>query len=203
MSTLPQTRQRGCLTTLLGLAVLCIAVVYGVAIVTSPWAFHIGGRATPFLYWSGSGTLHAAGGTYPLYVLFFPSSHSSRLRLDGISPSGGLQGSGYLCTSRGTLERLDLSGTIYGGWRTTENSLMEFRLLQRRRAIDTGGPRRGYFDLYGRWRGPELVMDDRGRIGGTFQNGARMDHASVTFDWGSYSDFKKACADMADPATHK
>lgn len=173
-----------------------IAVVYAVAAITSPWAFHIGGRWTPFLYWSGSGELHTKGGTYPLYVSLWPGRHGSRLHLDGLRPTGGLTGSGYLCTSPGNIEQLNLSGTIYGGWRTTEGSLMEFRLLERPKTFDTG-VRRGYFDLYGRWHGPELVMDDRGRVGGTFRNGTRMDKASVLLDSASYSDFKKTCANMA------
>jgi hypothetical protein len=37
-------------------------------------------------------------------------------------------------------------------------------------------------------------MDDRGEFAGIFRSGLRMDHASVTFDWSSYSDFKSVCA---------
>jgi hypothetical protein len=87
---------------------------------------------------------------------------------------------------------MKLSGTIYGGWRSTEGSLMQFRLLDSK--IFDVGQRQGFFDLYGYWHGPKLVMDDRGRVGGTFRSGLRMDHASVTFDWSGYSDFRKACA---------
>ena len=67
-------------------------------------------------------------GTYPLYVSFYPSSRFSRLHLDGLRPTGGLQGNGWLCTAPGTIERLWLSGTIYNGWSTTEGSLMGLRL---------------------------------------------------------------------------
>ena len=185
-------RRRGCLANLLALLVICLAVVYGVAAITSPWAFHIGGRSTPLLYWSGRGKLVTRNGVYPLYVYFFPDSHFSRLRLDGLRPTGGLQGAGWLCTSPGTVQYLKLSGTIYGGWRSTEGSLMEFRLLERK-TFDVG-QRQGYFDLFGYWHGKELVMDDRGEFAGTFRSGLKMDHASVTFDWSSYSDFKNACA---------
>lgn len=185
-------RRHGCFTTLLGSLILGVAVVYGVAAVTSPWSFHIGGRWTPLLYWSGSGKLLTKNGTYPLYVSFFPSSHFSRLRLDGLRPTGGVQGSGWLCTSPGVLQQLKLSGTIYDGWRSTEGSLMEFRLLEPK--IFDVGQRQGYFDLYGRWQGPELVMADRGRWGAPFRSGFKIEHASVTMDWGRYSDFKAACA---------
>lgn len=182
----------GCLRSILGLIVLCVAIVYGVAALTSPWSFHIGGRWTPLLYWSGSGKLVTPKGTYPLYVSFFPGSHFSRLHLDGLRPTGGLQGSGWICTAPGTTERLNLGGTIYGNWTTTDGSLMTFRLLERR--VFDLGQRQGYFDLYGRWRGQQLVMDSRDRVGGVFQSGMKIDHASVTFDWGSYSNFKSMCA---------
>ena len=55
-------RPRGCLTNLLGLLIICGAVVYAVVAITSPWAFHIGGRWTPLLYWSGRGKLVTKNG---------------------------------------------------------------------------------------------------------------------------------------------
>lgn len=185
-------RRHGCLASLFGLILLGAAIAYGVAAITSPWAFHIGGRWTPFLTWTGTGQLVTASGTYPLYVSLYPASHFSRLRLDGLRPMGGLQGSGWLCVSRGVTQRLRLGGTIYGGWRSTENSLIGFRLNEPK-YFDMG-QRQGYFDLYGRWRGPDLVMDERDAYGGLFRSGLRIEHASVTLNWGSYSDFKAACA---------
>ncbi|HEV2116529.1 MAG TPA: hypothetical protein VGR48_10915 [Terriglobales bacterium] len=189
---MPARQGRGCFATLFVTLVLGVAVLYGVIAVTNPWAFHIGGRWTPLLYWSGSGKLLTKSGTYPLYVSFFPASHFSRLHLDGQRPTGGLQGSGWLCTSRGAMQSLELSGTIYGGWRSTEGSLMNFRLLERR--IFNSGQRRGFFNLYGRWQGPQLVMQDRGELGSTFRSGLKIERASVTLDWGRYSDFKAMCA---------
>ena len=193
---MPVRQRHGCLTSLLGLVVVGVLAVYVVAAVTSPWAFHIGGRWTPLLYWSGSGNLQTKSGAYPLYISFFPSSHSSRLRLDGLRPTGGLQGSGWLCTAPGVIQRLKLSGTIYGGWSSTEGSLMTFRLLDP--LYFNMGQRQGYFDLYGRWQGPKLVMDDRGRWSATFRSGVRIERASVSFDWGSYGEFKTACARAAN-----
>lgn len=175
---------------------LGVGVVYGLAAVTNPWAFHIGGRWTPLLYWSGSGQLLTKGGTYPLYVSFFPASHFSRLQLDGLRPTGGLQGSGSLCTAPGVMQSLKISGTIFGGWRSTEGSLMTFRVLEPK--VFDVGQRQGYFDLYGRWQGQQLVMSDRGRYAGTFRSGLKIERASVTLDWGGYADFKAACADAAN-----
>jgi hypothetical protein len=195
-------QRRGSLAKNLGLLVLCGSVFYGVVVALDPWALHIGGRWTPFLTWQGSGKLLTKDGReYPLYLYFFPSSHFSRLHMDGLRPTGGLQGSGWLCTSRGVSQRLNLSGTIYGGWRSTEGSLMAFRLLEPK-VIDVG-QRQGYFDLAGKWHGPQLVMDDRGNWGGTFRSGLKIEHASVTLDWGSYSDFKAVCAGKADYPDHR
>ena len=185
-------RRRGFLRSLFWLIVLGVAVVYAVAAITAPWSFHIGGRSTPFLFWSGAGTLTTQSGTYPIYVSFHPASHFSRLRLDGLRPTGGVGGTAALCTSRGVTQYLKLTGTIYNGWSSTDDSLLAFRLLEPR--IVNVGQRQGYFNLYGRWQGPELVMDDRGEPGNTFRSGLKIEQASVKLDWTGYWTFKQVCA---------
>ena len=187
-------RRHGCIASILGLLVFGVAIVYAVAAITAPWAFHIAGAPTPLLYWSATGMLHTNGGTYPLYVMFYPYSTYSRLHLDGLRPTGGVHGTADLCTSRGVFHYLKLSGTIYNGWSTTEGSVISFRLNEPL-YLDVG-QRRGYFDLYGHWNGQQLVMDDRGRYAGAFSFLGRIEHASVTFDRSSYSDFKAACGDF-------
>jgi hypothetical protein len=195
-------QRRGALAMSFWILVLGGALFYGVVVLLNPWSVHIGGRWTPLLIWQGSGKLLSKGGIeYPLWVSFYPSSHFSRLRMDGQRPTGGLQGSAWLCTSRGVTQQLKLSGTIYGGWRSTEGSLMAFRLLEPK-IIDVG-QRQGFFDLVGRWHGPELVMDDRGSVGSTFRSGLRIEHASVTLNWGSYSDFKAVCASATNYPVHR
>jgi hypothetical protein len=195
----------GCLGGLFKLLLVGIfgcAVFYGVIAVTDPWAFHIGGRSTPFLTWKGLGKLQTKGGTqYPLYVYFFPSTHSSRLRREGLRPTGGLQGQGWLCTSRGVTQYLNLSGTIYGGWRSTEGSLVAFRLLEPK-IIDVGQGQ-GFFDLSGRWQGQKLAMDYHGSVPEKFRSGLLIEQPSVTFDWGTYSDFKAACASATNLPPHR
>lgn len=188
--------QRGSFAKSFFMLVLIGALVYGAVLALDPWAFHIGGRWTPLLMWQGSGQLHTKGGEYPLYVSFYPSAHFSRLHLEGLRPAGGLQGSAWLCTSRGVTQRMTLSGTIYGGWSSTEGSLMAFRLLEPK-VIDVG-QRQGYFDLAGRWRGRQLVMDDRGSWSSAFRSGLRIEQASVTLDWESFSAFEAACANRSD-----
>jgi hypothetical protein len=182
----------GCLVRISGALVFGVAAIYAVALITSPWSFHIGGRWTPLLIWSGYGNLVTKNGTYPLYISLYPAWNFSRLHLDGLRPTGGVQGNGWLCAAPGAIERLRLSGTIYNGWSSTEGSLIEFRLNERK-IIDLG-ERRGFFDLYGRWQDLQLVMDDRGRYSATLRSGLRLENASVKFDWSSYSDFESACA---------
>lgn len=183
--------------------IACLFLLYGVAVMLAPWAFHIGERWTPLLYWTGTGKLVTKSGTYPLMVTLSPASHFSRLRLDRLRPTGGIRGNALLCTSRGVTQSLDLSGTIYGGWRSTDGALMDFRLLERRTARDAlvGSNNRGYFDLFGYWHGPQLRMDDRGEWSERFRSGLRVEHASVTLEWGRKADFNAACARMTSLAT--
>jgi hypothetical protein len=69
--------------------------------------------------------------------------------------------------------------------------LITFRLLKPK-PIDVGQGQ-GYFDLYGRFHGPQLVMDARAGYASKFRSGLKLDHASVSLAWSGYSDFKGAC----------
>ena len=174
-----------------------LILIYAVFALLDPWALHIGGSWTPLLYWTGTGRLVTSSGSYPLIVTLFPSSHGSTLRLDGLRPISGLQGQGWLCTPQGAT-RLTLSGTIYGGWRSTDHALMEFRLVESNSARDQligTNAHRGYADLFGYWHGPELVMNDRGEWSSPFRSGLKVKNASVTLQPGSKSEFNATCAD--------
>jgi len=175
----------------------CGLLVYGAIVLTGPWAIHIGGRPTPLLYWTGNGDLSTNSGMYPLYITIWPSSHFSTLRLHGVRPTGGVQGSASLCTSPATVVRMELTGTIYGGWRDTDGSYMDLRLLETR-TIDLG-QHRGYFNLYGQWHGPDLVMNDGNEPGTPLNSGLIIQRAYVRFKWGTKSDFKAACATLKGP----
>jgi hypothetical protein len=188
-------RRRSLLARLTTLGLFAVALVYGVAAITAPWAFHIGGRPTPLLYWSGAGQLVTSNGTYPFFAYFFPSGAYSRLRLDGLRPTGGVRGGGLLCTAPGVLERLDLSGTIYNGWRTTDGSLFGFRFHEAN--IFHVSTVHGFFDLYGRFQDSELVMNSRGEYAAPFRSGLKLEHAAVNLKWTSDLDFRRACASGA------
>ena len=190
----------------LGALVFGCAVVLLVTAVLAPWAFHIGGRWTPG-FWQGVGTLRTdSGDAYPLYIYFYPNFRSmSRLRLNGQRPTSGLRGTGWLCSAQGEKQLLDLSGDIYGTYLNTDGNQTGFRLLDFRRPFRINPQVRRYFDLYGRWHGAELVMEDTGGWERNFhpdlQNPkeASKERAKVTFTWGSYWDFKKLCDATAIP----
>lgn len=185
-------RPRRRLRTIPGL-VLVITLVYGAMVLLNPWSIHIGDGWTPLLTWTGTGKLVTPSGTYPLLVWFSPSAHGSRLRLDGLRPTSGVSGWGWLCTPQGTTIPLRVYGTLYGGWQSTDGALMQLRLHERVQnfpSIQDGG----YFDLYGHWHGPQLVMDDRNAWSTSFRSGFKIRHASITLTPGSKSEFHAACA---------
>lgn len=187
----------------LGGLVVGTVVVFLVIALLAPWAFRIGGRWTPAV-WQGIGTLRTeSGDAYPLYVYFFPRFRGmTRLRLNGQRPTNSLGGSGWLCSAQGVTQRMNLSGDIYGTYLNTDGNQTAFRLLDARRAFQINPQHRRYFDLYGRWHGPELVMQDDGGWERGFHPDPHdpKERASVTFRWGSYSEFKKLCNAAAIPA---
>jgi len=185
-----------------GALVLAFFVMFLVTALLAPWAFHIGGRWTPAM-WQGVGMLRTeSGDAYPLYVYFFPRFRGmSHLRLNGQRPTNALGGAGWLCSAQGVTQRMDLSGDIYGTYLNTDGNQMGFRLLDARRAFRINPQKRRYFDLYGRWHGTELVMQDDGGWERGFHPAPHnpKERASVTFTWAGYSDFKKLCAATAIP----
>jgi hypothetical protein len=82
---------------------------------------------------------------------------------------------------------------MYGGYTSSEGSLFDFRLLEWRKAFTINPQHRGFFDLAGQWRGPELVMNRPGEQGIRFQSGMFIDNATVTLHWGSYEEFDAVC----------
>jgi len=90
------------------------------------------------------------------------------------------------------VQRLRIGGTIYDGWRSTDGSLMAFRLLEPT-YVDLGQKRAGFFDLTGRWNGPELSMRDRASYAHVFRSGLRIEQASVTLRRHLFWSCESAC----------
>ena len=114
-------------------------------------------------------------------------------RRDGKIVAARLQGSAWLCLAPGTVELLELSGTMYGGYLSDSDSLLDFRLLERRKPFAINPQRRGFFDVAGTWRGPELVMNRPNEQGIPFKSGLLIDSAVVTLRWAGYEEFESLC----------
>ncbi len=186
----------GCLTKLVMMAAAALVFVWAVTVALNPWALHIGGRPTPLLYWHGSGTVVSKDGkTYPLYVTFWPGKPQRSMigRREGKRKNADLSGTGWLCVAPGAVERMSLSGTMYGGYSNSDGALIDFRLLEWRKAFSINPQHRGFFDMAGQFQGPELVMDRPNEQGIPFKSGMFIDHATVTLRWGSYEEFEGAC----------
>jgi hypothetical protein len=186
----------GCLTKLVLIAAGALAFVWVVTVALNPWALHIGGRSTPLLYWHGAGTVVSKDGkSYPLYLTFVPgkSRRTVGSRREGKRKNANLDGRGWLCVAPGTVERMNVSGTMYGGYTSTDGALIEFRLLEWRKPFSLSPPGRGFFDVAGAFRGPDLVMDSPNEQGIPFKSGLFIDHATVTLRWAEYREFEAAC----------
>jgi hypothetical protein len=190
----------GCLTKLILWSLVAVAFAWAFLVLLNPWALHIGGRSTPLLYWHGSGTVVSKDGkTYPLYVSFWPGRpqgfHGGGRR-GGKLVSAHLGGTGWLCIAPGTIQRLELSGTMYGGYTSDADSLLDFRLLEWRKPFAINYQHRGFFDVAGTWHGPELVMDRPGEQGIKLNTGPFIDNATVTLRWSTYDEFETTCRSM-------
>ena len=193
----------GCLTKLVLILLGAALFVWALMAAMNPWALHIGGRSTPLLYWHGAGTVVSKDGrSYPLYVTFWPGRpqgfHGGGRR-EGKSVSAHLGGSGWLCVGPGNLQRMDVSGTMYGGYASAEDSLFDFRLLERRKAFSINPQHRGFFDLAGTWHGPDLVLDRAGEQGIRLQSGPFIDNATATLRWATYEEFEAQCGSGPQP----
>ena len=187
----------GCLTKLILWALVACACAWALLVLLNPWALHIGGRSTPLLYWQGMGTVVSKDGkTYPLYVSFFPGRpqgfHGGGRR-EGKIVSAHLTGTGGLCIASGNIERMQVNGTMYGGYTSDRDSLLDFRLLEWRKPFSINPQHRGFFDVAGAWHGPDLVLDRPNEQGIRLNSGPFIDSATVTLRWASYEDFEAAC----------
>jgi hypothetical protein len=117
--------------------------------------------------------------------------------LGGVRPTGGVQGTACLCTSSDRGEILKLAGTIYGGWWSTENSLIGIRFHEFR-VLNSGVPNLGYFDLSGRWQGQELVLQNHDSWSHRFRSGLQIDPVAVTFRWVSNWNCTSDCAKVGN-----
>jgi len=179
------------------------AAVYLFTIALNPWSLHIGGRSTPLLNWHGAGTVTGKNGkSYQLYISFWPGrpqGFHGGSRRNGKTASAQLDGNGWICTDPGQIRRLDLSGTLYGGYINSDNSIFEFRLIDYTQPFHMRRSNRGFFDLAGGFRGGELILDRPYEQGVPFDNLLFLDNATGTFHWSGFEEFEVSCSSTVDP----
>lgn len=189
----------GCLVKLVLFGIGACAFVWVLTVALNPWALHIGGRSTPLLYWHGTGTVVSKDGkTYPMFVSFWPGKpgrHGGGRR-EGKIWSADLKGTGWLCIAPGSVERMEMSGTMYGGYTSSDSSLFAFRFLEWQKPFAINYQNRGFFDVAGTWHGPLLILDRPDEQGIKLNTGPFIDHATVTLRWSTYPEFESACRNM-------
>jgi hypothetical protein len=196
-------QKRGCMGILSGFLMKLLlwgaaaaAFAWLLIVALNPWALHIGGRSTPLLYWHGTGTLLAKDGrTYPLYVSFWPGRPHRRFgaRREGKGWNADLDGTAWLCLMPGHPQRMEMSGTMYGGYTDTARALIDFRIAEWRKSFAINYQNRGFFDLAGVFEGPDLVMNRPREQGIKLNSGPFIDHATGRFHWASYGEFQAEC----------
>ncbi len=170
--------------------------------VFAPWAFFLGGRFHPLAYWHGWGRLQAsAAGEYVVFVQMWPTP-------GGRTGRPSVTGSAELCTPRGEHFSLRLGGGMMNKHVGLDSDGQPMHLYMYRRSWLSGSfntERRPRLELQGRWRNPDLVMDDRGSLSRAFLPDGRLylgppsrqpaarETLPVTLRSGSRSDFELAC----------
>jgi hypothetical protein len=188
----------GCFTKLILWSAIAVAAVYAFTILLNPWSLHIGHRSTPLLWWHGSGTVVSKDGkTYPLYISFLPArpqGFSGGGRRQGKIISAHLQGNAWICIAPGQVSRLTVSGAMYGGYTSSDNSIFDFRLINYQKPFRMTRYNRGFFDLAGTFHGQQLVLDRPNEQGIPFDDKPLfIDRATATLHWSSYGDFETEC----------
>ena len=194
----------GCLGCLVQCAlILALGGVLLVAIIAvfAPWGFYLGGKFHWLPQWQGVGTMHAKSGKYVVYVYFYPTPSGQR-----IVPESAVKGQGYLCSPRHEIFRMTLGGSMRRGLNlNTDGEKIGFYMHYRPIWNSTSAEHRPRLELRGHWQNPNLVMDDDSSIqrafapDGTVYRGTGQSRPykgeiiPVTFQPGSYSDFKAAC----------
>src|SRR5262249_5299708 len=176
--------------------------------VFEPWAFHLGGEFHALGYWQGWGTIHAPEGDYVVFMRLGPwmRGRSSFPSLSGPA----VRGSGAVCSPRGEKYAvLRLSGGFMNRkiGTDTNGESMNLNLAERLNFLGTNSETRLNLGFRGRWRNPDLVLDDHGSLRRMFNtDGSRWSGdphkrpepgppLELVLHPGSMSDFDQACAE--------
>jgi hypothetical protein len=201
--------RRGCLgclwqtlwqcTLILGLGAILLIAMTGLFY---PWAFYLGGRFHILPYWQGWGKLHAKSGDYLLFVSFEPTPRGSKMYLET-----NLTGTAYVCTPRGERIRLRMGGGMRKHLKlSTDGEAIHLYMNYWPWNANFISDHNPSLEFRGHWQNPNLMMDDHSSIARAFQPDGSVYHGQgenrpymteivpITLTWGSYSQFKQACA---------
>jgi hypothetical protein len=169
--------------------------------VFAPWGFYLGGNFHIVPEWQGLGTLHAKSGNYVVYVRFQPRPSGSK-----VYPGPSVGGIGYLCSPRGEKFRMKLGGGMPRGiGKNTDGQKINLYMYYWSTWSSFSVSHRPSIELQGRWKNPNVEMDDHGSIyrafnpdGTVYQGGNSAkpyvgEVVPVTLVPGTYSDFEAAC----------
>lgn len=191
----------GCLPRLILFLVLAAVLIIAMTAVFAPWGFFMGGRFHIIPYWQGGGVLNSKTGRYVVFVRFEPRPNSSK-----VMPHPSVGGTGYLCSPRGEIFRMNLSGAMRRGIGTDTDGEkisigMDYWPVFSGTFMTHHRPSVG---IEGKWQNPDIVGDDHGSIFRAFNPDGTVDQGhsnkpypgditQVILHPGSYSDFESAC----------
>jgi hypothetical protein len=195
------TAKSGGLKQLFPILALFVVAVVVLPAIFMPWAFFMGGSFHILPTWQGWGKMHSntAGGDYVIRISIYPKT----ARHVGYTH---VRGSAWLCTPRGESFYMNLSGDFQKDLRlNTDGKTASFSMYNYGIKSKFTADHRPRLALQGKWKNPDLVLDDQGSIARNFtadgslyppKSPARPNMAEVlpvTLHEGSNSDFETAC----------
>ena len=187
----------GCLTRLLLVLLLGLALVFAIDAIFAPWSFYMGGNFHWYPMWQGWGRMHSATGDYALFVRMEPRPGSR-----GVAH---VSGTAVLCTSRGETFNLTLGGDFEKNMGASTDGKHVFLYMHKRRGFwsSTASDTCPSLEFHGAWHNPDMLLDDHGILSRTFKpdgtlyesrnQPAARETVPLTLHEGSRSDFDSAC----------
>ncbi len=187
------------------LLVIIAVVLVGLPAIFTPWGFFMGGRFHVIPSWTGWGKMHStrAGGDYVIMMTISPKT-GRRMGLTHVD------GNAWLCTPRGEKFTLHLGGDFQKDIRLdTNGKTARFYMDNNSVKSQFSGERRPYLELNGKWKNPDLALDDHGSIARNFEPDGSLysGHSSsrpymaevvpVTLREGGKAEFEEACKQIS------
>jgi hypothetical protein len=201
----PRRRKFGWLSGLIMLFLIGPLAIIAIDGVFAPWIYLVGGRQRLLPVWAGSGEAAGPGGRYQVWMWFSPTPRGSR-----VLPGARVLGSGYVCTPRGEVFKLRVTGGAPGRiWSDMDGHSFHVSAYHRPIFFQSSGydQWRPSLSFSGRWVGPDLVMTDDGSLAHAFRPNGSLDSTArntwypktntvpITLKETSWQVFTPACRD--------